>query len=75
MISDPAFVSFIEVVPSTTANTSKLDSHTTNHDAAIDREGAQSLVSDGLQQRPATFLEDTEEDLENVEAPEIAPSR
>jgi hypothetical protein len=53
-------------VLSTNANTSKFDSSTTNHDAAIDIEGAESLVSIRLQ--ATTSVYDTEEDLENVPA-------
>jgi hypothetical protein len=54
------------VVLSTNANTSKFDSSTTNHDAAIDIEGAESLVS--LRLQATTSVYDTEEDLENVQA-------
>ncbi|KAF2839912.1 hypothetical protein M501DRAFT_1015996 [Patellaria atrata CBS 101060] len=52
----------------------ELDSRTANHDAAIDIEGAESLMSLHLQQRQAaTSVHDTEavddtEDLENVQA-------
>jgi len=47
---------------------SKLDSRTGHHDAAIDIEGAESLVS--LRLQAATSVDDTEEDLEDVHAPE-----
>src|SRR3954463_4355836 len=58
----------IQVGLSTTTDTSKPDSRTANHDAAIDIEGAESLVSLRLQQA-ATSADDTEEDLEDVHAP------
>ena len=58
-----------------TTDMRKLDSRTANHDAAIDIEGAESLMSLHLQQRQAATsvheieaVDDTEEDLENVQA-------
>jgi hypothetical protein len=62
------FVLSARVVLSTTADPSKLEPYTSNHNAAIDIEGAKSLMSLHLQQQAATSVNDTEEDLENVQA-------
>ncbi|MCJ1422361.1 hypothetical protein MMC29_000241 [Sticta canariensis] len=45
----------------------ELDPRTANHNAVIDIEGAESLMSLHLQQQAATSVDDTEEDLENVQ--------
>jgi len=67
------FVLSAKAVLSTT-DTRRLDSRTANHDAAIDIEGAESLMFLHLQQQAATSIhdteavDDTEQDLENVQA-------
>ena len=56
------------VVPTIT-DPSKLDARTANHNAAVDIQGAESLMFLHLQQQAATSVDDTEEDSENVQAP------
>ena len=66
------FVLLARVVLSTT-DTRKLDSRTANHDAAIDIEGAENLMSSHLQRQAAPFVheteavDDTEKNLKNVQ--------
>ena len=50
----------------TVADMSKLDSRTANYDATTTNKGAESLAS--LRLQAATSVDDTKEDLENVQA-------
>ena len=54
-------------------DTSKLDSRVTSHDARIDIEAAESLVSLHLQ--AATSVDDTEEELGDPHAPKTGKGK